>query len=314
MDVFYDLPADLPEHQPPPLAARSTQILTTWPLGTFVENLLVRSTGDLVVSLHSENRLDLIGLDGTHQTLAELPGPPTSLLESGDAIFAFGGSPGQPPGHLWRVGGDGTVEPRAEISDALFLNGSNPFFPGSALAVDSLRGTIFQVSLEDGQATPWFSHELLTKITSFPLMPGGNGVRIFNRHVYLSNTDRAILVRVPIQPDGSAGAIETIAEHLRADDFVFDQDGFAYLTTHIHNTLIRLAPDGERLAIAGPEQGMAGCTAVRFGRTPETAGKLFVTTTGGLIGPYQGVPQEAKLIVVDVDAQAAPIQFLEAIP
>lgn len=137
--------------------------------------------------------------------------------------------------------------------------------------------------------TDWFSHALLTKITDFPLMPGGNGLRIFERSVYVSNTDRAILVRIPIEPDGKPGEIETVAEHLRADDFVFDTKGFAYLTTHVENTLVRLAPDGKRLALAGPEHGMPGCTAARFGRTPETERKLFVTATGGLIAPYLGV-------------------------
>ena len=312
MDVYHDLPADLPKHQPAPLEAHPARTLTTWPLGTFIENLIVRRNGDVVVSVHSENSLERIGPDGSRHALAQLPASPTSLIEFEDALFVFGGSPGQSPGFLWRVGAEGTVETRAEFPDALFLNGSSPFLPGFALAVDSLLGRIFQVNLESGAVTTWFSHELLTKITAYPLMPGGNGLRIFKGHVYVSNTDRAILTRIPIQPDGSAGQIETVAEHLRADDFVFDAAGFAYLTTHIENTLVRLSPGGERIAIAGAEQGMPGCTAVRFGRNPETEHTLFVTTTGGLIGPYQGVAQEAKIVAVDVDAQAYPIDFLEA--
>ena len=309
MDVIYDLPPDLPTHHPPPLAARPARVLTTWPLGTFVENLLVRADGDFLISVHSENRIERVGADGDRQVFAHLPAPPTSLVESGEDLFVFGGAPGQSPGYLWRVDAEGRVETRAEVRGALFLNGSSPFLSGSVLVVDSLRGAIFRLSLETGGVDTWFSHESLTKATTFPLMPGGNGLRIFERHVYVSNTDRAILVRVPIQADGSAGEIETVAEHLRADDFVFDSGGFAYLTTHIENTLLRLSPAGERLTIAGPDQGMAGSTAVRFGRTPPTQRSLFVTTTGGLIAPYQRTPQPAKLVRIDVDAQAAPIDF-----
>jgi sugar lactone lactonase YvrE len=310
MDVFYDLPSDLPQHLPPPLTAHPTRVLTTWPVGTFVENLLIRENGDIIVSLHSENRLERIAADGQHETFATLPAPPTSLIEFGDALFVFGGAPGQPPAYLWKVTGNGSVELRAKFADALFLNGSAPFFPGAALVVDSLRGEIFQVSLESGEVTVWFSHELLTKVTTFPLLPGGNGLQIFDRHVYVSNTDRALFLRIPLRPDGGAGEIDVVADQLRADDFAFDTDGSAYLTTHIENSLVRLSPGGERAALAGAEQGMPGCTAARFGRTPETTGQLFVTTTGGLIGPYQGVAQEAKLLVIDTDAAGAPITAL----
>jgi hypothetical protein len=41
------------------------------------------------------------------------------------------------------------------------------------------------------------------------------------------------------------------------------------------------------------------------------AGRLFVTATGGLIAPYQGVAQEAKIVVIEVNARGAAIEFLE---
>lgn len=313
MDIVFDLPADLPKHRPDPLDVRPSRVLTTWPLGTFVENLLVLKDGGIIVSVHSENRLERIVLDGSHSTLVELPAPPTSLVEFENALFVFGGLPGQSPGYLWRVGLDGRAELWVEIPEALFLNGSAPFLAGSVLAVDSLLGRIYRIELASRRVSVWFAHELLTKITSFPLMPGGNGLKIFDGCVYVSNTDRALLLCVPIEPDGSAGALEVVAEHLRADDFAFDTAGFAYLCTHVENSLVRLSPSGERVALAGPEQGMPGSTAVRFGRTLETINTLLVTATGGLIAPYQGIAQMAKLVAIDVDAQGYPIDFLEAL-
>lgn len=151
MDVYYDLPDNLLKHQAPLLEAHNARTLTTWPLGTFVENLLVRQNGEILVSVHSENRLECIGLDGSHHILAHLPSSPTSLIEDGNDLFVFGGAPGRSPSFLWSVAAEGTIETRAEVAAALFLNGSSPFLPGFALAVDSLLGKIFQVNLQSGR-------------------------------------------------------------------------------------------------------------------------------------------------------------------
>ena len=53
---------------------------------------------------------------------------------------------------------------------------------------------------------------------------------------------------------------------------------------------------------------MAGSTACVFG-TGDDAGSLYVTTTGGVIMPFEGVPQEAKLGRLDVGTTGRPVTF-----
>ena len=143
-----------------------------------------------------------------------------------------------------------------------------------------------------------------------PGSAGANGIKAGDGALYVTNTDRALVLRAPLGLDGSpTAALETIAENLRGDDFALDADGDLYITNHIHNTLIRLKQSGERLAIAGPAQGMAGSTACIFGIGDNDRTTLYVTTTGGIVMPLDGVVQEAKLVRLDVGIAGRPIAF-----
>lgn len=133
---------------------------------------------------------------------------------------------------------------------------------------------------------------------------------MFGDKVFVTNTDRALILEIPLNPDGSAGGINVVAEGLRGDDMAFDALGNLYVTTHIHNSLVRLSPTGERVAIAGPEQGMPGSTSCAFGRRADDRDQLYVTTTGGLIMPFEGRPQEAKLLQASVGQRGYALPVL----
>ena len=107
------------------------------------------------------------------------------------------------------------------------------------------------------------------------------------------------MLRAVVLADGSAGPLEPFAENLRADDFAVAADGTLYITTHPANSVLRLAPGGSRTTIAGPAEGAVGSTSCAL-----AGHKLFVITNGGLWSPYQGVPQEAKLLCVDLSSPA----------
>ena len=77
--------------------------------------------------------------------------------------------------------------------------------------------------------------------------------------------------------------------------------------------MIRLDPStGKRTAIAGPDQGMAGSTACAFGTAPGDRASLFVTTTGGIVMPLDGVVQEAKLVRLETGVTGQPVTFRSA--
>jgi sugar lactone lactonase YvrE len=133
-----------------------------------------------------------------------------------------------------------------------------------------------------------------------PKWPGSNGIKIGQGWAWITVSGRRLLVRVPIQPDGSAGAIENAAGRLCADDIAFGMSGSLYITTHPEHTLVRLDPSGARTTLAGPDQGMVGSTACAFGRAPGDEKALYVTTDGGFLIPHESGIQDAKLVRLEV--------------
>lgn len=301
--------AKLPaEHVQPPFHVVPAAIIHTWPVGTFVENLAILDDGSIIVSIHSHNKLDRIFPDGTSASLfAQMPAPASGLIAVGNQLYACGGEIGKAPGYMWHVSSTGAVEQFLTIDEALFLNGFTPIRPGFAFVVDSLLGAIFEVDFVQCKYSLWLQHELLTKCSDDPMQPGVNGIKTFGDSITVTNTDRALVLKIGILPDGRYGGISVIADALRGDDFAFDDSGALYITTHNHNSLVRVSPSGERIAIAGPDEGMVGASACAFGRRPDDRHSLYVTTTGGLIMPYEGKLQPAKLVRLDVGNSGYPL-------
>lgn len=297
-------------HDPAPVDLVPAEVIATWPVGTFLENVAALPGGDLVISAHSERQLLRCTTRGEHRRLATLPVPTMGLVVHGERVFVVAGEPGRAPGTLFEVGLDGRVQERLTFPDNVFLNGFTPGHAGRAYAVDSVRGEVIAVDLERFTAQVALSDGLLTKCSAEPMVPGANGIKADDTSLWITNTDRAILLRAELGADGFVGPLAVVAEHLRGDDLALDTAGNAYITTHIENALVRLRPDGERHVLAGPEQGMAGCTSCAFGTAPDELSSLFVLTTGGVIQPYRGVPQPAKLVRLDVGVRGRTVAFL----
>ena len=295
--------AALAEHRDVKVVPAPHQVVATWPVGTFLENIVALDNDEFVVSVHNHRELHTVNAAGEHTLWATMPVSPAGLIATDDAVFAVGGEPGQGPHRLIRVG----IETR-EVTDlgpipgSLFLNGFTPGPPGTGYAVDSLVGGIFSVDLSTGDSHLVLQDPLLAKVSTEPMMPGANGIKRFRDGLYITNTDRALVVRATLDAAGvPTGTVEIVAEQLRGDDLAVAEDGVLYIANHIHNTVIRFSPrSGERVAIAGPDQGMAGSTACILGVTQAQPTSLFVTTTGGIVMPLDGIVQEAKLVRIDI--------------
>jgi hypothetical protein len=302
--------------QPPPHDAAQERIVpaklvTSWPVGTFVESLVAAADGRLIVSVHSEQELVWVDpASGKKDSLARLPHSPTGLSILGEHLFVSVGEPGQRGWTILAVQRDGAWRKVVDLPEALFLNGSTPFRGSSILVVDSILGRAIEIDTRTGAVHTWFHHPLLAKITDEPMIPGVNGVKVFQGHVYFTSTDRAIVLRVPVTASGEPGEPEVLAERFVGDDFAIDVDGNLYVTTHVHNQLQRLSPDGERTVLAGTSAWMNGATAAVFGRRADDRRALYVTTTGGIVAPIDGEVREARLVRLDVDAEGASVSGL----
>jgi sugar lactone lactonase YvrE len=310
VEPIFELPANLPLHRRTDLQPVAAAIVCEWPKGTFVENLAVLADGSMALSVHSNNAVERVYPGGGQELFLETEMPPAGIVaRANGGIYLATGEPGKIPGRVWRVGPEGDAELVITIPDAMFLNGLTPLSETTLLAADSILGRIYRIDLTNDTWSVWFEGDLLRKVTDFPFMPGANGIKTFGGAVYVTNTDQATVVQIAILLDGSAGRAEILAESLRGDDLAFDTAGNAYITTHIENSLVRLSPARERVALAGPQQWMAGSTAAAFGKTAADRRSLYVTTTGGLLRPYEHEVQSAKLVRLDVDAEGALLPF-----
>ncbi len=302
MNVDNTAPFAFPGHDGGIFAPRPCRIVASWPAGHFAENLAATSAGAVFVSLHSHQRIDRYDpATGAVTIWANLPTPVAGLaIDNTDTLWVTGGVLGQAPGRIWRIDPTGAVQDWLEISDAVFLNGATLHPNGRHLLVaESITGRILAIDMQTPAVTTWLADDRLKPVSEG--IPGANGVKFFAGHVHISVTGSDILLRAPVATDGTCGHADIWATNLRADDFAFDTAGAAYIATHPAHSVLRLAPDGTRTTIAGPEEGAVGSTAVAFGRAPGDESALYVTTTGGLWSPYKGEVQPAKLLRLDID-------------
>jgi len=294
-------------HDTVPLEPVDHRIVATWPAGTFIENIAVMADGSFVISIHNRCEILHVSREGASARLATLPLSPAGLVAVSDGVFAVAGKPGQSPHRLFKVGLDGSIEERMQVPNTMFLNGLTPARPGRAYTVDSILGVVIELDLDGTSSRVVLRDERLTKCSPDPMVPGANGIKVGEGALFITSTDRALVLRAELGSDGPTGNLSTLAERLRGDDLALDEAGSLYIANHIHNTLIRLRPNGERIAIAGPDEGMAGSTACVFA-ADDPAG-LYVTTTGGITMPIGGVVQEAKLVRLETGARGRPVVF-----
>lgn len=300
------------------------QVVTVheFPLMYFVENIAVRKSGGILVTIHNRNELVFIDPSVSQQkpvVVHTFSAGASGIVEvDQDIFYVSAGAIGEKGSYTvykvdmskFSTDGSGNATTPAEISkfadipDALFLNGSTllSLERGLILLADSILGSIYVLNVRSPKVDVWLQHQLLAKVTPDPMMPGVNGIKKRDQYLYCSNTDAKTLLRVTISDGGDAGEIDIFQEKLNADDFAFDADGNAYLTTHVFQSVVKLASDGTRSRIAGGvgDKICAGTTAAAFGRTDNDKTSLYVTTTGGISFPVDGKIENARLLKIDV--------------
>lgn len=261
-------------------------LISEWPQGSFIENLAATHDGYLLVTVYSSNEIYQIDpqVSRSNRTLlATFPSGPTGIAELDFNHFYINvGSIGQR--NTWNIyalslhpGTSSNVSQRSIVSvdSALYLNGLCvlSYEHGTLLSVDSMLGQIFKINIHTKQAEVWYENDLLKRRSHDVHVPGVNGIRrcAIDGCVYLTNTDRAIILRLEVDPFDyrPRGQLETIVRNIVCDDFTIDRTGAIYATTHAHSSLMRLTPvkDGEYLREEIATEGLAGATSCVFGRT-----------------------------------------------
>lgn len=267
------------------------------PPNTFLENLVVDGKGRVFVTSHDDGRiLRLAGgrLEPFARTGSKVAG---LALGRGDALVATGVDPAGAP-TVFRIDARGVVTARLPVTGAQFLNGLTAIDADRYLVADSYKGAIWLVDLNRGTSHVWLQDALLSRADEKSPFPAANGVQRRGNRVWISNTAKQLLLTVDIRANGSPGTLRVLHERVNIDDFVVLRDDTVIAATHVYDSLVRIAKDGNVVIVAGAEQGMTGSTAVAVGRTKADAGYAYVTTNGGMFMPPPSGVQPARLVRV----------------
>lgn len=167
---------------------------------------------------------------------------------------------------------------------------------GLLLIADSLLGLIWRLNVHTGEVKI-FIDDPLTKGSPDPKLSFGvNGIKVRNGAVYFSNSDRKIIARLNVNYDGTpkGPAVVVVKGITGADDFAIAPNGAFFATENTGNALVYAPATGGDAEILA--NNTVNPTAVAFGRRPEDAQSVYLSSAGGTSPPH------GKILKVNVKA------------
>lgn len=210
-------------------------------------------------------------------------------------------------GGVYRVGpAGGAATLFARDAGMRFPNGLAFDDAGRLLVADSGAGAVFRVAA-DGSTAVWASGPLLAGGAACGAAGaqslGANGVDFdrARRAVYVTNSDRASVVRIPVNADGSAGApaalVATDCARLRgADGLTLGPDGSIYVVAGYLNTVVRVSADGASLATVATMGELDTPASLAFGTLGGRETFFLTNTAFASVATPGATPRPALLV------------------
>lgn len=288
-----------------PKAIVSAKTVAEFAAPTFLENIAVDKTGTLFVTSLEDGKIYQIAPGGAKREFARIGGKIAGItFDRKGNLLVTGWAGGKTPS-VFRVAPNGMAEVLTTIEGAAFLNGITHLGGDKFLIADSYRGAIWEFDAKTKKYGIWLEDAVLARSNPNNPFPGVNGLKRFGNVLYATNTERQTLLRIPLEAGGRAGTPKTLVEKINGDDFALDESGNLYVTTHVYNSVVRIAPDGTMKVIAESGEGVTGSTALAFGRGKKDRQAIFVVTNGGMSLPPQDGVQSAKVVRLEVGAAGA---------
>lgn len=277
-------------------------VLSTLPSTQGLENIAIRSNGEILVTSLASSSVFLVSPAGDSEPVAvaeisEAAGL-SGIVEVQEDVFyvvglnltGFSAAPGTTA--VWEIdlrglGKSGcanraAVNVVAEFPDAGFFNGMTRMAANDTshvLISDSSNGTITRLDVSTGQSDTVFSDEML-RFGQEGLPIGVNGIETLDGRLYFTNFNRGIFAAVPISPITGmpTGPVDIIAEGVSGDDFALAPDGArAWLAMNGQNTLVEVDVSGKTSSIVANSTVLSSITSAALGRGAENAGSLYIT-------------------------------------
>ncbi|MFE2288598.1 hypothetical protein ACFXDJ_31085 [Streptomyces sp. NPDC059443] len=241
--------------------------------GQTPENIVLEPDGSADLTFAIARQVARVSRHGDTEVLATLPAvahPATPLLglavvtgivRTHDGTLYVPYLTGTAVTGIYRITPDGELSKFTDLPPNGFANGlALDEHHGVLYAADSVLGTIWRISLDDGEVTPWATGAALRPTTFI----GANGIKVHDHALWVSNYDRGTLLRIPVREDGSAGTTAVRATGLTGiDDFAFpghDDTALAALNSTSEVALVR--PDGTHDILLTPRDGLSNPTSL----------------------------------------------------
>jgi hypothetical protein len=273
--------------------------IAEFPKNTFLESIVISPEHQLYVSSHEEGKIYRLSIEGRCEVYAEIMGKPAGLvaLPNNDLLLSGWNAAGVPT--LWTIAPNGSVQAIAELPEAMFLNGITQLADQLYLIADSYRGAVWKLDMSSHQVDLWLEHPLLARSQPDAVFPAVNGLKIFDRVLYASNTEKQLLIRISLKDSNQPSEPEIFVRDINIDDFAFDTSGNLYGTTHVFNSVVKVSPQGAVTVIAEAQQGMVGTTALVFGQGEHRC-HAYVVTNGGMSFPPPTGLETAKVVQLEI--------------
>ena len=303
-----------------------TRLVYQFPKGTWVENIFVRPSGSLLLTILTTPDLYLLDPFASNPQAQLLHRFTSSQWLTGitetdpETYYVIGAnatyenlSPTPGSNRLYRVHlrGNSTVPEvslAAVIKDAVFLNGLIKLNPTTVLASDSTLGAVWAIDITTGSSRIVIRDPLMSPTPAQPKL-GINGLRLHgnNQTLYFANSAQNLLAKIRIHANGTAaaGPAQIVAPGPPGtfyDDFALNGHGDAFLSTQPGDSIAEVSVNGSTRIIAGAVNTteIAEPTGAQFGRTAVDGHVLYVVTAGGLAFPIDGdVVVGGQVVAVD---------------
>lgn len=177
------------------------------------------------------------------------------------------------------------------------------------------RGGIWVVP-KGGEAELLLRDDLLTGVCApvpIPYPIGANGIAYRQGNLIVANTEKALLLEIPVLKDGSLGEVSVLTQLSGVSDFgpwmidgiTLDVHGNIYAAMVVGSVVVRVDANGDEMAVvATPADGLDFPASLAFGTGNGERQSIFVTNLAFVVPPGFAGPGFAK---IDVGQPGMPL-------